>query len=456
MIRNRRTVSTKSLNLDTGMNLGDGLILREATARDAETLSVFNAEIHRQVDTGTPDSGVAALTRDLMSGKHPGMGPEDFLVVENTRDGEIVSSLCLVPQVWSYGGVKVKVGRPELVGTHPEYRGRGLVRTQFEIIHHRSAQRGQKIQAIAGIPYFYRQFGYEMALELDGGRVGYAGYAPTLKEGDTEPYCLRPARKTDLPFLVQVYKQTIRRYLVTCIYDEASWQYELFGRSTESVNRSELRIIETLGGELVGFLAHPPHLWDTKLAITAYELMPGISWLAVTPSVIQYLQTTGETYAIRDGRGRFEALTFRLGTEHPVYQVMPKGLSIVQPPYAFYIRVPDLPDFLRHVAPVLERRLEASALIGHTGELKISFYRDGLRLAFEHGHLAEVKRWIPTGNDRGSAAFPGLTFLQMLFGYRTLQELTHAFPDCRVQTDESHAMLDILFPKQASNVWAQV
>ena len=35
------------------------------------------------------------------------------------------------------------VGRPEAVGTRPEYRRRGLVRAQFEVIHAWSAERGE-------------------------------------------------------------------------------------------------------------------------------------------------------------------------------------------------------------------------------------------------------------------------------------------------------------------------
>jgi len=147
---------------------------------------------------------------------------------------------------------------------------------------------------------------------------------------------------------------------------------------------------------------------------------------------------------------------FWLGTEHPVYEALPRRLPVTRPPYAFHVRVPDLPDFLRHVAPVLERRLSESVLAGHTGELKISFYRSGLRLMLEQGQLTEVERWVPTDDDEGAAAFPDLTFLQLLLGYRSLEELDYAFADCWAESDEARALLHALFPKQASNVWAEV
>jgi len=434
-------------------DLGDGLILRRATVADTEALAAFNAEVHFARDTQEPDEGVAARTRDLMAGDHPTSGAGDFTVVEDTHTGAIVSSLCLVSQRWSYGGIEFGVGRPDLVGTHPDYRRRGLVRAQVEVIHQWSAERGQKMQAITGSPWFYRQFGYEMALELGGGRVGYMPHVPKLKDGAAEPYGVRPATEADLPFIAQVYEQATKRSLVACVRDEVLWRYELHGRSEKSVNRSELRVVESAEGETVGFLAHPPHVWGPRLVVTLYELKPGISWLAVTPSVIRYLQTTGKAYAVQGEKKEFGAFAFWLGTEHPVYQVIHKRLPDTQPPYAWYVRVPDVPDFLRHVAPVLERRLAKSALVGHTGELKISFYRDGLHLVLENGRLTTVEQWAPTEDDQGAAKFSDRTFLQLLFGYRALEELEYAFADCGAGTDEARALLKALFPKQASNLW---
>ena len=99
----------------------------------------------------------------------------------------------LIPQTWTYEGIEFGVGRPELVGTLPEFRNRGLVRTQFEEIHKWSAERGDMVQGITGIPYYYRLFGYEMALDLAGRRFGYEANVPKLKDGEEEPYRIRPA-----------------------------------------------------------------------------------------------------------------------------------------------------------------------------------------------------------------------------------------------------------------------
>ena len=133
--------------------LGPGLILRQARLSDVDALASFNSQIQSDDGPTQPDMRVAAWTRDLMEGLHPTSQAGDFTVVEETASGQIVSSMCLISQTWQYDGIPFGVGRPELVGTLPQYRGRGLVRAQFEVIHHWSANRGEKLQAITGIPY---------------------------------------------------------------------------------------------------------------------------------------------------------------------------------------------------------------------------------------------------------------------------------------------------------------
>jgi GNAT superfamily N-acetyltransferase len=441
------------MNQNVIRHLGDGLVLRRATAHDSEELAAFHGDVHRDPGATGPDEGVVAWTRDLLEREHPTFRAGDFLAVEDTRTGAIVSSLCLISQTWTYEGVEFGVGRPELVGTHPDYRRRGLVRALFEQVHLQSAERGEMMQAITGIPWYYRQFGYEMALALDAARFSYAPQAPKLEEGAQEPYRVRPATEDDLPFMANVYEVAAQRSLVACTRDEVEWRYELCGKSKRNVCRRDLRVIEAAGGERVGFLALSIRLWRGMLGAWVYELKPGVSWLAVTPSVVRYLWALGETWAARDPAQQMEMLAFRLGDEHPIYRVYRHLAADKRRTYAWSVRVPDLAAFIRQVAPVLERRLAESPLVGYGGELTISFYRSGLKLTFERGRLAHVESSQPTPGVRASARFPDLTFLQLLLGYRSLEELEYAFADCLAASDEARALLEILFPKRPSDIW---
>ena len=387
------------------------------------------------------------MTRD-----HPTFGAGDFTIVEEAQTGKIVSTLNTISQKWSYGGIPFGVGRPELVGTDPEYRRRGLVRAQFNVIHAWSAERGEVVQAITGIPYYYRQFGYEMALVLGGGRAGLLSAAPKLKEGEAEPNRCPVRRESDLPFIVALDAEANRRWLVACDRDAAQWRYELSGKSEINCNRMVWEIVESTDGEPVGLIGHYWKLLGTKLPLAYFEVKAGVSWLAVVPSALRQLQAIAQAYAQRDGKTA-EALECRFAAEHPFFSAAQDRLPQIRRPYAWYLRVADLPGFLRHVAPVLEERLARSIAVGHTGELKLSFYRSGVRLAFEAGRLTAVEPWLPTHDDGGAAAFPGLSFLQLLFGYRSLEELRGAFPDCWADGDTRRVLLGILFPKQPSDSW---
>jgi hypothetical protein len=433
-------------------DLGDGLIVRHVTPADTEELSRFNAEI--QADPGMPpEEEIGVWTRDLIHNPPPTFTIDDFTVVEDTRTGRIVSTVNLISQRWSYAGIPFGVGQVEIVSTHPDYRRRGLVRKQFEIVHRWSTERGQLVQVVSGIPWYYRQFGYEMCVTHGGGRVGFLPHIPPLEGDAGEPFRIRPARPDDAAFIKRTADHGASRYLLTCVRDEAQWRYEIEGHSERSLIRRELRIIESADGERVGFLAHATMLVQWLLILVAYELRPGVSWTEVTPSVLRYLGSAGEEHARRTTGAQFRGFRFGLESEHPVYQAIPTRLPQQSRLGAWYIRVPDLPGFLFHVAPVLERRLADSAARGFSGDIRLNFYRSGLRLLFDAGRLTSIEPWPDADFRSASASFPDLTFLQLLFGYRTLEELEYAFADCSAPSEQGRVLLGILFPKQASLVW---
>lgn len=432
-------------------DIGDGLILRRSTPADGQKLFEFNSFIHSD-DPDKPDERIGQWARDLVEKPHPTFGSGDFTIVEEQATGRIVSSLNHISQTWTYDGILFKVGRPELVGTLPEFRNRGLVRLQFDEIHKWSAERGEMVQAITGIPYYYRLFGYEMCVDLDGSRSGFEMNLPKLKEGEPESYRFRVAAEADIPFLGEVYAQASNRSLLYAVRDEALWRLELTGRSEKNVNRLVWKIIERVAdGERVGYLAHPWYSWGISCPVQAYELKPAISWLDVTPSVVRHMWDLGKTVCESEGKTR-SAFTFALAGSHPVYEVLRDNLPRVRQPYCWYMRVPDLPGFIRHIAPVLEHRLENSLIPGFSGVVRISFYRSGLRLGFEHGKLSIAEAWQPGPKENeGDIAFPNLVFLQLLFGHRTLDELKQSYADCWWDGDRVRLLLTTLFPRKPSS-----
>lgn len=429
--------------------LDQGLLLRTATSADIDALVTFNGAVHTYTPDGSPSPRIMARVREWLDGSHPLVGPDDFLLVEDTASGQIVSSVAVLRQQWAYAGIPFTVAQTEFVGTLPAYRRRGLVRAQMEVVHRASAAAGDLVQAINGIPWYYRQFGYALTLPMQGGRAMLASAVPSLPAGAGEPYHIRPATPDDLPFIMAVERQAQDRSLYALQRTPAYWQHEVFELGELNIFRRHWHVIQTPTGEPVGYLAHLHHPTQPRRWLTTLEVAASTSWLAVVPVALRHVRSLSGTVPA-------ETVGIAGGLEHPAYAVFPTSLTLVDPPRAWYIRISDETAFLRHIVPALERRLAASVALNYTGELRVNRYRAGIRLRCERGRIVEVATWSDADARAvtvASAAFPDETFTHMLCGTRSLAELEAQYPDCEVANEEVRTLLTILFPKAPSAIW---
>src|SRR5579885_1811171 len=439
-------------------DLGDGLVLRWSTQDDMEHIVQLCGQVFRDSAAEPLNAHIMNTVRRLMSGYHPWMNPTDFAVIEDThKEGNpIIACTCLWRHEWEYEGIPFGVGRPEIVASDPTYRRRGLVRALFETIHARSEAEGHLVQAITGIPYFYRQFGYEYALDLEGRRVTYLSIIPKAKEGEPEPYTLRTATVEDLALIMQAYNSRRATSMVWHNISERYWRYEIEAwQSNSEVEKSmHIQMIVDASGAPKGFLQNSAKRRGSGLNVWAFEVLPGVNVQAIMPPILRALQAYGLQMPTQNPDAEpLREINLYLYRSHPVYEALGKELApFHEPDYAWYIRVADLPAFLRHITPVLERRLSNSILAGYTGELKIDFYRSGLRMVFDNGRLTTAENWeLPIYDSNAGAGFPPLVFLQLLFGYRSLDELRQIFPDVWANNDTA-VLLKNLFPAKLSYV----
>lgn len=444
-------------------DLGDGLVLRWATADDTPSVTDLYAHVFRDAPDGPLNTRTALVAADYMGGRHPLVRAGDFAVAEDTRQSGIVAAAGLMQNAWELDGVGFGVGRPEIVASHPDYRNRGLVRAIFELLHARSAARGDLVQGITGIEYYYRQFGYEYALGLGGARDLDLDDIPALPEGASEPFALRPATPEDLPLVLRLYDGARRAsgQTVTARLDEDYLRWAFDGSAPASYSCWDTHMITADTGEAVGYAWTHRSRRGGRWGLWGLEVRPDVSLYAALPSVLRALKALAPSVpASRPDTPPVKRLAFILGDQHRLYDALgARRLPHVSRAEAWYVRVADLPAFVRHVAPALERRLANSVLAGHTGEAKLTFYRDGLRLAFERGRLAAAEPWRAPlwGKEWGAGAhagFPPLSFLQLLFGHRSLEEMQAMLADVWTN-DEGRALLDALFPKRMSFVLPQ-
>lgn len=430
----------------------DDLILRslsEGHASDYERLPDFYASINAADDTPDNKERFRQWVRDLLNG-HITISLDDvFVVVDPTQDDMLVSATLLIPQVWRYEDIPLSVGRPELVATHPEYRHRGLVRALFEAVHERSTALGHELQVITGIPYFYRQFGYTMAVDL-GAHAIFSLAALADPKPDYQPsFRLRAATVADAPKLAAWYDYFARERLLTEVRSLEVWRYEIAGHHPDSSQALSYQIITSMTGEDVGFLELYANPWDkAMIPCTAYVTGERASYLETFDDVMQAVKQWALT---RFGQCP-PLLAFGAGIHESLDRLIDRALggNILQHEhnYKWYLRVPDPLAFLWRIQPVLERRLEGSGAHRYSGELKIGFYdRTGLALTFERGHITDITPL--TVNDGYDITFPWHLFWNVVFCHHSYNDIHAILPDVWANP-KAAVLLDALFPKKQS------
>lgn len=432
-------------------DLGDNLTLRWATPADTANLADFNIHIH----SDNPDqleTWLGKWTEDLMSGDHPTTTADDFLIVvdkaaDDHAEGKIVSTLNIISQTWLYDGVPIPCGRVELVGTDRTYRRRGLVRAQMNAIHTKSAAKGELMQSITGIPWYYRQFGYEMTLTLGGYRRWLL--PAQLGEAPDSALQLRPFTPEDIPWAAELYTAVNTNGTITRQRSEAEWHYESFTAQRESPYARHNYAIMDAASTPIGYIDY--RHWGPHIGVRELVLKPNQSWLTVGNYLCHYLHQKAIKLNQEAAQNKTH-VNFYLGPNHPLYTALDAKLLPLKPPYAWYIRVPDLTAFLHQITPILEKRLAASPVAGYSGSLRLNRIHEHLSLRFEKGKLVEITPYQPKGFEDGDAIFPEHTFLHLLFGHITLTELQQVRADCFSNNDKATLLLNSLFPKQFSNV----
>jgi len=429
-------------------SLGDGLVLRFAASDDLDRLVEFFSRVLTDDEAGKPDARVGVWARDLLTLNENDPDRPFAIMVEEETTRRVASALISIPQSWTYAGIPLLVGRPEPVGTDENFRNRGLVRALFEEFHRSSQARGDLIQGITGIPYFYRKFGYEMAVELGGSRSAYEAHIKTAAKADNEGRGVRPAEREDIPFLQECYQASASRYLLHSSHTPEWWQTELFKKHPDSLGKPGIFILETAEKQPASFFIVSSEMDGQAVSVRYCEVRQGLNWRSFMPLMLERSWAFGQDLAGKYGTP-CTRLCINLGSQHPAYLAAAEYLPEYRRPYNWYMRVPDLAGLIRRITPAIEKRLSASPFCGYSGKLKIAFYKSDLHLEFGSGALINVEKAPPSVWHAADVCFPDLTFLQLLFGYRSSQELVDFFVDCRI-SEKFIPLLDTLFPKQIS------
>jgi hypothetical protein len=264
--------------------------------------------------------------------------------------------------------VELPAGQVELVATARDHEGRGLVRALMNWAHARSAERGHVVQVMIGIPYFYRLFGYEYAIDIPPalavrdapGQVSSTGASGTL----------RAAGFDDLPALTKLQDAAQAGFDVRMPHSppRRRWLLEHQASTTWLLERAGLPVatarVRTAEGEL---LVAEAAAVDEPAATDLLREVAACSPKAAVRVVARPGTTAGEAWrtltTVDADRNREQ----------------------------YYVRIPDAAALLDRLRPVLRARLRASGLDRAGGHVVLSTFRRHYRIPVQDERLGPVE-----------------------------------------------------------------
>lgn len=322
--------------------LPGGLVLREGRPQDLDQIADLLVRRGEEAD---------ALDHRLVV-DDPDAGWESCAVVV---DGDrVVSTATLLDETLRTGGVDLPAGQVELVATDTAYEGRGLVRALMGWAHERSAARGHVVQVMIGIPYFYRLFGYEYAIDIPQPRT--VTPAPDGVPAGT----FRRARRDDLPALTAMHDAVQRGVDVAMPHSPPRRRWVLAHEG------SATWVVERDGVPVATARTQPPDGYLLAAEVAAVDEDAARALLGHLAGLVP-----GGDLRVVDRPGI----------------VAPATTANERDAEQYYVRIPDEGALLDRLRPVLSERLRACGLDRSGGELVISTFGRHHRMAIGDGGL---------------------------------------------------------------------
>jgi predicted acetyltransferase len=349
------------------------------------------------------------------------------------HQGRMVATLNLIPLNWNIGDISLKVAEMGCVATLEEYRNRGLMRRLVNEFHKEIAEQGYDLSVIEGIPYFYRQFGYEYALPLDEETKIPMEKLPNCRS----KLAIRPFTNKDVPEAMKLLAKAEDKFYVHGVRDEQIWKMQ------QETKMASERFFE----------AYTVQNDDKMIAYFRISRKPESKELillevtdtdySATNAILNFIKNIGR-------KNQFETLVARTSYYDPLTRILVTlGAEQRVPPYAWQIRVTDYVSVLQKMKPLFEKRLAQSEYCGLTEEVNFNFCRYIIQMAFKNGAITKVQRL--SNVEKCTVGVNPLVFVKLLLGYRCREELEMNYPDFYVHAKHKR-LIDVLFPQLPSYI----
>ena len=405
-------------------DLGENLVMRNANKEDIPAILEHFRVVHGKY--------VLDELRAFLE-HHPRFSWENSFIIANEESREVVSAIFLLENRWALDGIEISSVEMEAVGTIEAYRYRGHIRLLNDEYEKRVAQLQPVIQSIAGIPYFYRLFGYEYAADLGGGFPITPGFIPRLSEGQEEPVSIEQIdEKGFKEFLKYREKYLPNQTWYRPIQPEDAG-YLMFETTSHDQEALFFYLVKEKGQTVGAFFLCR---WEKRLDMVELYLD---NYKHVDP-VLRFAQGLAQGW---------DGIPVRVTPPHQAQvreYVSGRSQAKIKDIYAWYVKIPSIPRFIETIGPLLSERMKNSEFQDYTGTLTLTTYKEGFTLSFQNGGFSGISEKSEKDPGDYQLKIPRHTLTRLLMGYETLDELASHEPDVGCAATMK-PIVRVLFPK---------
>lgn len=412
-------------------DLGSGLLLRNASAHDVpEILDMIEDVFSKEI---------IASIRPWFD-KHPNISFDDVFIVEDTRTGQIVSHVIQLRGSWILDGLEIPMMQMEVVGTREQYRHQGFIKEISTAYDERAAEIKPVFQAVAGIPYFYRELGYEYAVPMESGFYIAPSLIPSLPEGKDEVITISETDSTTFHEWLEFRKSLLPRRTWLKGLGVEDFGYHSF-EECRPRNESFTFCLVKEGDEVVGVFYY---MWSEEDYLEVGELY--LSDFKHIDAVLRFIRDL----SVRLGGVAFE---IRPPNQPELYDYMKsRARSNPAGQYMWYVKIPSVPRFLLTLKEHVRMRLQHTEYEKYSGELTLTNYKEGFTLHFQNGHLLDVTPNASRDYEQYyDLRLPKGPMVKLLMGHSTFDELKQYDPDIQCKAIK-RPFVRALFPKLNASI----
>jgi len=407
---------------------------------DLEELLKFHSIVH-------PNDDVEELRRQI---DHlPGFGREMNYFIRDLDKGIIVTALNSIPFIWNYEDIQLRNLELGWVGTLKEYRRKGLNKLLYSYFDNLLLSGCYDISTIQGIPYYYRQFGYDFVIPMDRTVWIRTNQIQSFDEKNLPNYMklnVRLAEKKDIPSMVNLFDSLNQKLLVYAPRSQELWEIqETMKKQFENEFQTHV-VID--GSKIIGYFRLVKKInkdsFPNQSTMTVIESsIPSFNGVL---RALQFLYSE----AIQDD-------ILLIGSQGPSFNTLSKVMENIggsgKPWWKYQVRIPNMVEFLQKISPVLERRLVGTMFERLTYDMTMNTFQNCYSVTFSNGKIIDISDLGPQQVDENQAfRAPPNDLVRLVLGAYSIDEIQQNNIDFVIR-GEVRLIVEVLFPKKESSIY---